>query len=90
MGLFLELILACAGSILWVPAFDMQGYGMAKKSAFLAVFLLTLFENMLKYPHVCQQANINRQQAKKNRHFSSHVVSSSAARTFGPAGPAAL
>jgi len=36
---------------------------MAKKSAFLFVFLLTLFESMLKYTYVCQQANINRQQA---------------------------
>jgi hypothetical protein len=37
---------------------------VAKKSAFLFVFLLTLFENTLKYTHVSQQANINRQQAK--------------------------
>ena len=36
---------------------------MAKKSAFLGIFFwLTLFENTLKYPYVCQQANINRQQ----------------------------
>jgi len=34
---------------------------MAKKSAFLFVFLLTLFENILKYSHVCQKANISRQ-----------------------------
>jgi len=36
---------------------------MTKKSAFLFVFLLTLFVNTLKYQHVSQQANINRQQA---------------------------
>ncbi len=35
--------------------------GVAKKSAFLVIFLLTLFENTLKYPYVSQQANINRQ-----------------------------
>ncbi len=29
-----------------------------KKSAFLFVFLLTLFEYMLKYAYVSQQANI--------------------------------
>ena len=34
---------------------------MTKKNAFLAVFLLTLFEYMLKYQYVCQQTNINRQ-----------------------------
>ncbi len=52
---------------------------MTKKSCFLAVFLLTLFVIMLKYPYVClplrgQQANINRQQAPdiaENRTFSS-------------------
>ena len=32
-----------------------------QKNAFLVIFLLTLFANTLKYPHVCQQANINRQ-----------------------------
>jgi len=36
---------------------------MAKKSAFLVIFLLTLFVNTLKYTYVSQQANINRQQA---------------------------
>jgi len=49
-----------------------RGSGVAKKSAFLAIFLLTMFETMLKYTYVCQQANItcpepvegNRQQAK--------------------------
>ena len=35
-----------------------------KKSAFLVIFSLTLFENTLKYPYVSQKANINRQQAK--------------------------
>jgi len=35
-----------------------------KKNLFLAIFLLTLFVIKLKYPYVCQQANINRQQAK--------------------------
>jgi len=35
---------------------------VAKKSAFLAVFLLTLFENTLKYTYVSQQANVDRQQ----------------------------
>ena len=46
---------------------------MTKKSAFLVIFLLTLFENTLKYPHVSQQANIGRPQAKdiaENRTFS--------------------
>ncbi len=38
---------------------------MTKKGAFLAIFLLTLFETMLKYPYVCQKANINPQQALK-------------------------
>ncbi len=32
-----------------------------KKNSFLAIFLLTMFETMLKYPYVCQKANINRQ-----------------------------
>jgi hypothetical protein len=31
------------------------------KKSFLAIFLLTIFDNMLKYPYVSQQANINRQ-----------------------------
>ncbi len=39
---------------------------MIKKTSFLAVFLLTMFEIMLKYPHVCRKANINRQQAIDN------------------------
>jgi len=30
----------------------------AKKSAFLAIFLLTMFETTLKYQYVCQQANM--------------------------------
>jgi len=33
------------------------------KSAFLVIFLLTLFENTLKYAYVSHQATINRQQA---------------------------
>jgi len=44
----------------------------AKKICFLTIFLLTMFETMLKYPHICQQANINRQQAidiAENRTF---------------------
>jgi hypothetical protein len=36
---------------------------MLKKVLFWSFFLLTLFEAMLKYTYVCQQANINRQQA---------------------------
>ena len=32
----------------------------ALKNHFLAVFLLTFFDIMLKYPHVCQQANVTR------------------------------
>jgi hypothetical protein len=40
-----------------------SAFSVAKKSAFLVIFLLTLFGNTLKYPYVCQQANINRQQA---------------------------
>ena len=46
---------------------------MAKKVPFLAIFLLTIFETMLKYAYVSQQANINRQQAidiADNRTFS--------------------
>jgi len=46
---------------------------VTKKSAFLFIFLLTLFVNILKYPYVCQQANTNRQQAPviaENRTFS--------------------
>jgi len=35
--------------------------GMTKKSPFLVIFLLTIFDNMLKWSYVCQQANINRQ-----------------------------
>ena len=34
---------------------------VTKKSAFLVIFLLTIFDNMLKYLYVSQQANINRQ-----------------------------
>jgi len=36
---------------------------------FLAVFLLTMFVNTLKYTYVSQQANINRQQAKMTFQF---------------------
>jgi hypothetical protein len=36
---------------------------MLKKSSFLVIFLLTIFDNILKYLHVSQQANMNRQQA---------------------------
>jgi len=46
---------------------------MTKKSAFLVIFLLTLFGTMLKYSYVCRQANINRWQAAdiaENRTFS--------------------
>jgi len=32
-----------------------------KKSAFFVIFLLTIFDNMLKYLYVSQQTNINRQ-----------------------------
>jgi len=42
---------------------------MTKKKFFFRFFLLTLFETMLKYLHVCQQANINRQQAKMTFQF---------------------
>ena len=62
-----------AGSMVWLSAYDVQRYKAAKKNLFLAVFLLTLFEYMLKYPHVCQQTNINRRQAidiAENRTFS--------------------
>jgi len=43
--------------------------GSPKKSAFLVIFLLTIFENTLKYQYVSQQANINRQQAKMTFQF---------------------
>jgi hypothetical protein len=36
---------------------------------FFIIFLLTFFENTLKYTHVSQQANINRQQAKMTFQF---------------------
>jgi len=44
-----------------------------KKICFLSFFLLTMFESMLKYTYVSQQADINRQQAidiAENRTFS--------------------
>ena len=50
-----------AGSIVWVPAYDVQEYKAAKKMLFLVIFLLTSFDNILKYPYVSQQANISRQ-----------------------------
>jgi len=37
------------------------GKKAAKKSAFLVIFLLTIFDNMLKYAYVSYQANIIRQ-----------------------------
>jgi len=37
-----------------------RAQGSQKKSSFLFIFLLTLFENTLKYPHVSQKANISR------------------------------
>jgi len=40
---------------------------VAKKSAFLFIFLLTLFDNTLKCPYICQQANINRQFFMQNK-----------------------
>jgi len=46
-----------------------SAFSVAKKSAFLFIFLLTLFVKMLKYAYVSQQANINRQQAKMTYHF---------------------
>jgi hypothetical protein len=42
---------------------------MTKKSGFLVIFLLTIFDNMLKYAYVSQQANINCQQAKMTFQF---------------------
>ena len=42
----------------WGPSDELR---MTKKSAFLAIFLLTFVWKMLKYPHVSQKANINRQ-----------------------------
>ena len=50
-----------------------QSVSKCLKKVFFSVFLLTLFENTLKYTIVCQQANINRQQATdiaENRTFS--------------------
>jgi len=46
---------------------------VAKKSAILVIFLLTMLDNTLKCPYVSQQANINRHQAidiAENRTFS--------------------
>jgi len=54
-----------------------SAFSVAKKSAFLAIFLLTIFENRLKYTYISQQANINRQQAAFNRHFISHSLARS-------------
>ena len=53
-----------AGNIVCIPAYDVQEYKAAKKSTFLSIFLLTVFDIVLKYPHVSQQANISRPQAK--------------------------
>jgi len=47
---------------LMIDAFS--DFSFAKKSAFLFIFLLTIFGSMLKYQYVSQRANINRQQAK--------------------------
>jgi hypothetical protein len=40
-----------------------------QKKFFFVIFLLTIFENTLKYPYVSQQANINRQQAEMTFQF---------------------
>ena len=60
----------------------------AKKSCFLSVFLLTMFEAMLKYPYVYQKANINRQQAKMTFQFACRKLQRS--KDLEPAGPAKL
>jgi len=38
-----------------------SAFSVAKKSAFYSFFLLTMFDNILKYTYISQQANINRQ-----------------------------
>jgi len=58
---------------------------VAKKSAFLFIFLLTLFENTLKYHYVSQQANINRQQAKMTFQFACRKLQRS--KDLEPASP---
>jgi len=40
-----------------------SAFSAVKKSDFLVIFLLTLFNITLKYTYISQQANINRQQA---------------------------
>jgi hypothetical protein len=54
--------------------------------AFLSgIFLLTLFDNTLKYTYICQQANINRQQAKMTFQFACRKLQRS--KDLEPAGP---
>jgi len=51
----------------------------------LVIFLLTLFENTLKYTYVSQQANINRPKAKDKTDISDCISAShSVARPAGP------
>jgi len=58
---------------------------LIKKSAFLFIFLLTIFENTLKYTYISQQANINRQQAKMTFQFACRKLQRS--KDLEPASP---
>jgi len=60
--------------------------GSQKKVAFCPFFLLTMFETMLKYTYVCQQANINRQQAMMTFQFACRKPPSG--KDLEPASPA--
>jgi len=62
-----------------------SAFSVAKKSAFLVIFLLTLFENTLKYQYISQQANINRQQAKMTFQFACRKLQRS--KDLEPASP---
>jgi len=56
-----------------------------KKVLFYSFFLLTLFDNTLKYQHVSQKANINRQQAEMTFQFACRKWLSH--KDLEPAGP---
>jgi len=65
---------------------------VAKKSAFLVIFLLTLFENTLKYFYVRlplrgQRANINRPQATDKSTFQFACPKLQRSKDLEPEGP---
>ena len=61
---------------------------ITKNFTFLVVFLLTIFDSMLKYPTVSQKANAKRQRAKMTFQFACRKLQRN--KDLEPSGPVEL